>query len=518
MKKKQFFVILFLICAFAGYFAYTHFAQNAVENDEDDEKTYFTFNIVINKAKKLAQSPFKQPSDTLPAELENLTYDQYRDLRFIRKKGPWYGLDLPYEIQFFHLGSIYKTPVTINEVFAHSSKKLHYRYDYFNHGNINFEKNTQNILGFAGFRIHNPLNTEYYDELVSFLGASYFRGLAKNQKYGISARGLSVDTAELTGEEFPYFKEFWIVKPRRTNKYILLFALLDSKSLTGAYRFKITPGTNTIMDIDSVIFTRESVKKIGIAPLTSMFLFGENNKNKFDDYRPEVHDSDGLLIHNGNEEWLWRPLDNSDHLRISSFMDKNPKGFGLMQRDRNPDHYQDFEANYEARPSAWVEPKGNWGEGIVQLVEIPSKKEIHDNVVAYWIPKKKIEAGEEYRFSYRLIWLNYVMKERRFAYVLATRTGAAGISGSESSSKSRKFVIDFGGKKLTEDKLKENITPVVSAQNGKITSLTSIINPSTNGITVYFDYTPNSDSDEIRVNLNKNNEIISETWSYQWLK
>ena len=226
--------------------------------------------------------------------------------------------------------------------------------------------------------------------MVTFLGASYFRGLAKGQKYGLSARGLAINTAEMIGEEFPIFKEFWLQKPKTKDKVITLYALLDSKSVSGAYRFEIIPGANTIMNIEAHLFPRENIQKIGIAPLTSMFLFGENNKNDFDDFRLEVHDSDGLLVHNGHGEWLWRPLDNSKKLRISSFVDNGVKGFGLLQRDRDLSNYQDFEANYQSRPSAWVEPLENWNDGYVQLVEIPSRQEIHDNIVAYWVflPKK----------------------------------------------------------------------------------------------------------------------------------
>jgi glucans biosynthesis protein len=307
-------------------------------------------------------------------------------------------------------------------------------------------------------------------------------------------------------------------KPKTKDKVITLYALLDSKSVSGAYRFEIIPGANTIMNIEAHLFPRENIQKIGIAPLTSMFLFGENNKNDFDDFRLEVHDSDGLLVHNGHGEWLWRPLDNSKKLRISSFVDNGLKGFGLLQRDRDLSNYQDFEANYQSRPSAWVEPLENWNEGIVQLVEIPSRQEIHDNIVAYWVPKVPIEAGREYKFSYRLIWLNDVIKGEDIAYVSATRTGQGGISGTEGISESRKFVIDFIGKNLGSDFSQKGITPNVSAISGKIINVSAIYNPITKGITVYADYAPHSDNDEIRISLEQNGKTISEVWSYQWLK
>ena len=500
--------------AWYGWQEYSVHQENVLKNHIEKN---FSFDSVIRKAQALANTPYQIPNTALPDSLNNLSYDQHRDIRFVRENGPWFNQNLPYEIQFFHLGNIFQISVPINEVIDGVSQSIKYSSNFFDYGKNNLPTEQFENLGYAGFRIHSPLNTSaYFDELVTFLGASYFRGLAKGQKYGLSARGLAIDTAEMTGEEFPIFKEFWVEKPKPKDKFIKLYALLDSKSVSGAYSFKIIPGTNTIMDIEARLFTRENIKKIGIAPLTSMFLFGENNKHEFDDYRPEVHDSDGLLIHNGNDEWLWRPLDNSKHLRISSFMDSNPKGFGLLQRDRDIKNYLDFEANYQDRPSAWVEPLSDWGKGFVQLVEIPSLQEIHDNIVAYWVPSEQIQAGKEYNFSYRLIWLNDVMKEKELASIAATRTGVGGVSGINLDNTDRKFVIDFVGKALNEKFAENGIKPQVSTLKGNINGVSAVYNPVTKGITVYVDYQP-KDGDEIRVSLTKDDETISEVWSYQWL-
>ena len=519
MLKNFLICLLSIILCFCCYYGLIYYRQITDKTPQNFVVTNFSFQNVIDKAKQLSKMPYAVPDTIGSSELLNLSYDQYRDIRFVRKNGPWYNQKLPYEVQFFHLGSIFKIPVKINEVVNNVSKPINFSAKYFDYGNNKFNENDDEILGYAGFRIHSPLNTSaYYDELVTFLGASYFRGLAKGQKYGLSARGLAINTAEMIGEEFPIFKEFWLQKPKTKDKVITLYALLDSKSVSGAYRFEIIPGANTIMNIEAHLFPRENIQKIGIAPLTSMFLFGENNKNDFDDFRLEVHDSDGLLVHNGHGEWLWRPLDNSKKLRISSFVDNGLKGFGLLQRDRDLSNYQDFEANYQSRPSAWVEPLESWNDGYVQLVEIPSRQEIHDNIVAYWVPKTPIEAAKEYKFSYRLIWLNDVMKEEDIAYVSATRTGQGGISGTEGISESRKFVIDFIGKNLGSDFSQKGITPNVSAISGKIINVSAIYNPITKGITVYADYAPHSDNDEIRISLEQNGKTISEVWSYQWLK
>lgn len=515
MRKIIIFILLLAAVCAGGYSGWQYYLERYGRQPEQLVENNFSFDSVVARAQRLASEPYSAPETELPEELKNLSYDDYRDIRFIRENGPWYNQHLPYEIQFFHLGGIFNISVPVNEVEDGVSRSINYSGSFFDYGKNNLPQDKFSGLGYAGFRIHSPLNTSaYFDELVTFLGASYFRGLAKHQKYGLSARGLAIDTAEMTGEEFPVFKEFWVEKPKQNDRFIRIYALLDSKSVSGAYNFKIIPGTNTIMEITARLFARQDIKKLGIAPLTSMFLFGENNKSDFDDYRPEVHDSDGLLIHNGNDEWLWRPLDNSRHLRISSFVDSNPKGFGLLQRDRDIKNYLDFEADYQDRPSTWVEPLEDWGKGMVQLVEIPSRQEIHDNIVAYWVPEQTLRAGEERTFRYRLIWLNEVMKDKPLAAITATRTGIGGVSGVEENPEERKFVIDFSGAGLSE----EGITPDVSALNGKITGVSSVKNPVTGGITVYVDYLPADENDELRVSLRRGEKTVSEVWSYQWLK
>lgn len=522
MQKRNFlFIFTFIIfCAGIGsyYWFYQQKQSKTKEHEQISVSEEFNQDTLIVKAQKLASKDYQKPEDILPKALKELDYDAHRDIRFVRENGPWFGKKLPFEVQFFHLGSIFQVSVPINEIVNGKASRIKYSSDFFNYGKNNLKDISKEDLGYAGFRLHTPLNSPaYYDELVSFLGASYFRALAKGQKYGLSARGLAIDTAVDTGEEFPIFKEFWIEKPRRKQKSIKVYALLDSPSVVGAYTFTIIPGKNTIMDVETVLYPRKKINKLGIAPLTSMFLFGENTKNKFDDHRPEVHDSDGLLVANGNGEVLWRPLDNSKYLRISSFVDENPKGFGLMQRDKNPEHYLDFEANYEQRPSVWVEPKGSWGKGMVQLVEIPSIQEIHDNIVAYWIPETAAEPLKEMRFSYRLYWCNEAPMKNNLLKITATYTGVGGVSGMLENHK-RKFVIDFEGYKNIKKAINSGeITPAVSASEGKIKGTYLMYNPVTKGATVYVDFEPNSKTSELRISLQKQGKNISEVWSYQWL-
>ncbi len=489
--------------------------------DVPESAVPFTYDLLIQKAKDLANEGYKEPEKRLPEELKALSYDEYRDIRFNRKSGVWFGKSLPFELQFFHLGSIFQTSVPINEVRNNKSAPIKYSPDFFDYGKNKLSVTDENI-GYAGFRLHGPINTwNYYDEIITFLGASYFRAISKGQKYGLSARGLAIDTAEPTGEEFPIFKEFWIERPNLKSTSIKVYALLDSPSITGAYKFIVTsanfnPKKSTTVEVEAKLFPRTKINKLGIAPLTSMFLFGENTKNRFDDYRPEVHDSEGMLIHNGKGEWIWRPLDNSKYLRISSFVDENPKGFGLMQRDRDPEHYQDFEANYELRPSVWVEPVGDWGAGMVQLVEIPTVSEIHDNIVSYWVPDKEVKPGDSLTIKYILHWCDSIPQKDVVAKVASTFTGIGGVSGLLAKEK-RKFVINFEGN-ISEKEITDGIIkPNVFMSDGKVLETHLAYNPLLKGATVYLDFIPASKISEIRVSLTKDEKIISEIWSYQWL-
>lgn len=513
--------VIVIAAAYWGYFYY----KNWIKNNEDTAllsvSDGFNEKTLVELARKLSQKPYEKPSETLPTELQNLSYDEHRDIRFVRENGPWYNQKMPFEVQFFHLGSMFKISVPINEIVNGKVQPVKYFPSFFDYGKNKLDGSSFRGLGYAGFRLHYPLNSQYYyDELISFLGASYFRALGKGEKYGLSARGLAIDTAVQTGEEFPIFREFWLKKPHVKDRNITVYALLDSPSVAGAYTFIITPGQNTTVEVDAVLFPRKAINKLGVAPLTSMYLFGENSHTRFDDHRPEVHDSDGLLVWNGQDEWLWRPLDNSKYLRISSFVDNNPKGFGLMQRDRNPEHYMDFEAMYEQRPSVWVEPLDNWGSGSVQLVEIPSIQEIHDNVVAFWVPDEKIEPGKEYRFRYVLHWADFVPIDNGLAKIKATYTGIGGVSGMLETEK-RKFVIDFNDiripnlKKAIEDGV---VKADVSVSEGTVKGVHLMYNPLSKGALVYMDYKPNgSKTAEIRISLVKDGKVISEIWSYQWL-
>ncbi len=480
----------------------------------------FSFDNVIALAQKKAEKDYKEPSVALPKILEKMSYDDFRSIRYLRQNGPWYKNKTPFEIQFFHLGFIYKDPVIVHQIVDNKDVLIPYQSTSFSLADKPFPEPIQ-LPGYAGFRIHYPLNsTSYYDELIAFLGASYFRALGRDQKYGISARGIAIDTGLETGEEFPKFTEFWIEKPTSWEHKIKIYALLDSPSITGAYYFLITPGVTTKIDVNAVLFPRKDIRQVGIAPLTSMYLFGENTKNRFFDFRPEVHDSDGLLILENNNEKIWRPLDNSKQLRISSFNTLNPKGFGLLQRDRNPDHYQDFESLYHLRPSVWVEPIKPFGKGVIQLIEIPSDKEIHDNVVAFFVPDEKWKKGEKYNINYRLYWFKDINPyTSNLAQIVSTFSGVGGVAGQEQE-KYTKFVIDFYDEDL-ENLNVSQIAPVIDAPAGKIKDMTLQKNPLNNGFRLFFDFQPKEKIVEIKASLwtkDQPQKLLSEIWSYQWIQ
>ena len=482
------------------------------------EPASFTLAEVRRRAAALASGPFEHGQDTLPPALRNLSYDQYREIGFRPEKALWRDEGLPFEVHFFQRASFSFMPpfekVVVHTVEHGKAVPVPYSRDLFNFGR-HVVPELPAGLGFAGFRIHYPRHQDEQHEIV-FLGASYFRVKGQHQHYGLSARGLAIDTGLFKPEEFPRFREFWLEKPAPNATELTLYALLDSPSATGAYQFTIRPGKDTVLEVKAHVFMRDEVEKIGFAPLTSMFFAGEGTERFIDDFRPEVHDSDGLLLATGHEEWIWRPLANPTRVRVSSFRDTNPGGFGLLQRDRTFDHYQDLEASYQQRPSVWIEPLGEWGAGAVQLVELPSDAEKYDNIVAFWVPDEPAEAGKEWQFAYRMSFFVDTSKLPPGGRTYATRIGVGGFSG-ESEPDKRKFVIDFVGGRLTDLNATAPVEAVVTASTGRISNQTVQHNDFIDGWRVFFDLKPEGEAPvELRCFLKSGEDALTETWSYQW--
>ncbi len=485
------------------------------------------FDVISARAKKLASEDYKAPNNIELDSLNNINYQDYRSIRFKQDQAVWKDDGL-YELQLFHPGFLYKTPVTINTVDSDSKhSRLPFNTDFYNYDGTaaplkdELTKSTTNTqLGHAGFRLHYPLNTNTYkDEIMVFQGASYFRVVGPNQVYGLSARGLAIDTALASGEEFPMFKEFWLVKPTAEQTSIVLFALLDSPSVSGAYKFNIDPTTNTTVKIDMQIFARKDVKKLGIAPLTSMFYHGENSTKFFDDYRPEVHDSDGLLTQSQDDKWVWRPLNNPSQLSVTSFAYENPKGFGLAQRDRDFNNYFDIEAHYHDRPSLWIEPQGEWGNGRVELVEIPTDTETNDNIVSYWVPENPFKAGDSLKLSYKMSTFNSSLNKHEKAHVVRTRIGSAALPGEDNPppQSHRQFTVDFSGPALNALSEQLKLNADIQLTTGEVSDVSVQKLPEGYGWRVAFKIAPQDDNPvDMRLSLKLRDKNISEVWSYVW--
>jgi glucans biosynthesis protein len=487
------------------------------------EKTVFRFEDVIHEAKELSSRPY-HPRKDVPESLLRIKYDQWRDIRFKPAGSFWRKEGLPFTLQFFHAGLFYDRTVSLAVVDQEGRvAPLRFSKDFFDYRDEKVKAMVPDDLGFAGFRIHYPLNrSDYHDEIAVFLGASYFRAVGKGMNYGLSARGLAVDTALPSGEEFPYFKKFWLVRPAPDARDIMLYALLDSPSVTGAYRFIISPGEENVIQVRLTLFLRKAVAKLGLAPLTSMFHHAENTVDRvLDDFRPEIHDSDGLMIATGSGEWIWRPLLNPKTLFINSFMDRNPVGFGLIQRDVEFDHYQDLESNYQNRPSLWIKALGDWGEGRVELVQIPTDREIFDNIVAYWVPARLPAIGEPLTLSYEMIW-HYANESPRppGGRVIATRAGKNKMENARYPD-ARLFVVDFAGGRLDDLHPEKPVEGVVSVGRGaKVVEQQVLRNHFTGGwrlaIHVLLDEkaAKRMDPVELRAFLRLGEDVLTETWSY----
>lgn len=469
----------------------------------------FDAHSVRRQARALSEQPFKAPDVALPKSLKDIDYDQYRMIRFRPDKALWRGEGLPFEAQLFHRGFIFSDRVDIYEVEQGQARPVVYSPNLFDFGKMSPPPADAN-LGFAGFRLHSRLNRpDYYDEVGVFLGASYFRAVAKGQTYGLSARGLSIKTGDPKGEEFPAFKTFWIEKPQRNTSSIVVHALLDSESAAAAYRFTIRPGDTTVYDVEMTLYPRVDIDQAGIGNLTSMFFFDANDRVGVDDFRPAVHDSDGLAIRNGRGEELWRPLTNPRDLQISVFSDVNPRGFGLLQRQRDFHAYEDIESRFETRPSAWVEPIGDSGEGAIHLIEIPTKEEIHDNIVSFWRPREPMRAKSERNFTYRIHWGPGKANTPNLAEFAKTRVGAG-------PKNTRRFVLDLAGEKLKNIDA-ASVHGNVTADKGEIRNIVAQPNPGTGGWRLSFELdTKKAPVVELRAQLMQGDAPLSEIWLYRW--
>jgi glucans biosynthesis protein len=475
----------------------------------DKPATYpFTFDTLLADAKRRATTPYAPQKNRLPAGLDKLSPEQYRSIRFNPDADIWRSEKLPFRLELLRAGYSLQTAVTVSTVEEGMAQDVVATPAMFEMESTLPAQLGKVSLPLSGFRIRSRINSsKVWDEFLVFQGASYFRAVGKNLLYGLSARGLAINTAEPSGEEFPAFTHFWIERPNARASAIVIYALLESESVTGAYRFTVRPGTDTVMEVDVTLFPRTEVHVAGIAPLTSMFLFDETNRGRLDDYRPEVHDSDGLQIESQTGEHIFRQLANPLKLQVSTFTTQQPRGFGLVQRSREQRDFQDFEAQYERRPSAWVEPQGDWGPGTVELVEIPSGRETNDNIVAFWRTAQPLTSGHSTHFAYRIVWCAEPPLPESLGKTIATRSGAS-LDG-----KRRVFLLDFVGAGEKVDGLRLD----VSSSAGRISNAAVMSNSALHGLRASFELDPrDADLVELRLRIMRGDRPVTETWLYRW--
>jgi glucans biosynthesis protein len=479
----------------------------------------FTYEKLIARAADMAKSAYVSPPKVKPEVVQQIDYDAWGNIRYRPESALFADGPEIYPATFFHVGQFFQKSVKMHVLEHGVAKEILYSPDYFSMPKNSIARKLPEDTGFAGFRLQESRNRKDWrtQDWVAFLGASYFRAIGELNQYGLSARGVIVDSAEPTPEEFPDFTEFFIEGADKEGHPVVVYALLNSPSITGAYRFAIKRTAGVVQDIEAALFLRKDITRLGLAPLTSMYWYSETEKRRRQDWRPEVHDSDGLAMWTGNGERLWRPLINQPFAVTSSFSDHSPKGFGLMQRDRQFENYLDG-VNYERRPTLWVEPLNDWGAGSVQLVELPTDDEIHDNMVAYWRPQEPAKAGNSYRLKYRLHWMGEEPYPDQHARCVATRIGRGGQPGKPRPKGVYKFCVEFAGAALDPlwgDTVKAE--PVVTASTGTIAGAFMEPIPGTKRWRAIFDLTPNgNDPVELRLYIRGNGDAMTETWLYQF--
>ena len=473
----------------------------------------FGFDDVAADAAALARQRYQAapPADT---RLTGLSYDDYRDIRFRPERSRWRDSGSGFQLQFFPLGRSHTRPVRLFELKDGQVQTLEVPAADFEVGRV--ASGVQPLPGAAGWRLSYPLNQpDRNDELIVFLGASYFRALGSGQIYGLSARGVAVDTTGGQGEEFPAFTTFWLERPAPGASELRFYALLDGPRVTGAYRFVLRPGRDTVMDVQARLYLRAPVATLGIAPLTSMFLAGENQPAARD-YRPEVHDSDGLLIAAADGELIWRALTNPARPFVTSFALGSLRGFGLMQRDRAFSSYEDLEAHYQRRPSAWVEPLGDWGPGRVELLQFGTPDETHDNIAAYWVPQSLPPPGAAIDFAWRLHWTRDELPATVLARVQQTRRGHGFLPPGPAPA-GQQLHVDFAGPSLHALAEAAKVEVAVSG-NANVRGLRANAYPHAEHgrwrVSLDYERIDPRQPVELRLQLRLAGQALSETWAY----
>jgi len=476
------------------------------------DEVSFSEEWLFRQAEQLANRTYEAPRLSLPSELSDLDRREYDAIRYRPEATVWRNQDINFNLRFFHTGFQYRTPVDVFLIEGDRARRYSYSVSQFAFGEPLNAPPSESQAGFSGVDVLGPIDEP--GDKASFLifqGASFFRAIASSQVFGAVARAISVNTAQAQGEEFPVFRSLWFRKPAPRERRITIYGLLDGPSLAGAYKFDVEPGRSTIIDVTCSLFPRRDLGHVGIAPVNSMYFFGTADSSRPDDYRPNVHASEGLRIWNASDEWIWRPLINPEQLQYSVFLDRTPKGFGLMQRKRTFQDFEDIAAQFDDRPSLWIEPQHDWGDGAVDLIEVPSRSEIYNNIIAFWRPRRALEARARHDFRYRLNWGSGLpFKTPRFI-TSQTRTGRTG------ADETRLFAIDFISDRSCDNCNLPSIMADVRAGDGDIANVSVQHNPAIGGQRVSFEFRPGAQqATDLRCQLKRDDQVISETWVYRW--
>jgi glucans biosynthesis protein len=467
--------------------------------------------LVLDIARVIARRPFQAPANDLPEPFNNLNYEQYIAIRAQASAVLWSGEARGFAIEPLHRGFIFGQGLSLHIVEDGLVRRIGYDRGKFDFGRLNPAATLPDI-GFSGFRIFAAGGNEPAREVAVFQGATFFRAIANGQSFGAMARGLTLRPAEARGEEFPVFRAFWIERPIAGSGTLVMHGLMDSESCCGAFRFTLRPGDVTIVDVEATIIPRAPLEHVGLGGMASTFLFAPHSRRIGDDVRPAVHESLGLQMLNGRGEWIWRPLNNPETLQISVFADQSPKGFGLLQRERDHTVFQDDDQQFQRRPSLWIEPLGDWGQGAVQLLEIPSDSEVNDNILAYWRPRQPLAPGTEWAFALRQYWCWEPPERPALAIVRGSRIGRA-----PGGPRRRRFMVDFVGDGLADAGRIVELKPILSATPGALTNIRVWPYPERKTVRIGFDLDPgNEASVELRLLLEAAGKPASETWLYRW--
>jgi glucan biosynthesis protein len=528
MHRRSLLKASMALAAYTGLSSSTLFSATALAATANGDAEYFDFEGLKAQAKALAAKPYTDRKQQLPPTLANMTPQQFNAIQYDANHSLWKDVKGQLDVQFFHVGMGFRTPVRMYSVdpTSHQAREVHFRPELFNYNDSQVDqKQLKGDLGFSGFKLFKAPEIASHD-ILSFLGASYFRAVDSTKQYGLSARGLAVDTYAKRQEEFPDFTKFWFETPGKDATRFVVYALLESPSATGAYRFDIDcRAERVIMAVDMQVTARTAIEQLGIAPMTTMFSCGTHERRMCDTIHPQIHDSDRLAMWRGNGEWICRPLNNPAKLQFNAFADTDPKGFGLVQTDHDFESYQDTVDWYSKRPSLWVEPTTPWGEGSIDLLEIPTTGETLDNIVAFWSPKKPVAAGDTLSFGYKLHWSALPPVRTPLAQVAATRSGMGGFlegwaPGEHYPEKwARRFAVDFSGGGLERLPTGTGIEPMVTVSDGKVQDFHVLVLPDNKGYRVIFDWYPTSDSVtpvDMRLYIRTNGRTLSETWLYQY--